>query len=224
MRIATLRRLTELIDDMLRRRLVRIAHAKIDDVLATRSRFRLELIDDGKNVRGQALDALELIVRLHGGPAAEFRRNKVRKSIRFEAKIPCSGLESNPMQLNLENLHNPLRIQRYDRGEIQLADVTYRNSLLLLPDRARPEDWAFVDISELRPEDCALFLEQRPEIVLLGSGAAHQFPSNDVLRFFQQHRIGLEVMETGAACRTWNVLLNEERAVCAGILINNSER
>jgi uncharacterized protein len=122
------------------------------------------------------------------------------------------------MQLNLENAHNPLRIQRYDRGEIQLADITYRNSLLLLPDLPRPQNWALTDISALRPEDCAPFLEQRPEIVLLGSGAVHRFPHNDVLRFFQQHQIGLEVMETGAACRTWNVLLNEERAACAGLI------
>ena len=124
------------------------------------------------------------------------------------------------MQLNLENAQNPLRIQRYDRGEIQLADITYRNSLLLLPDLPRPQDWPLLDIGTLRPDDCALFLEQRPEIVLLGSGATHHFPSNDVLRFFQQHRIGLEVMETGAACRTWNVLLNEERAVCAGLIVS----
>jgi uncharacterized protein len=124
------------------------------------------------------------------------------------------------MQLNLENAQNPLRIQRYDRGEVQLADITYQTSVLLLPDRPRPEDWPLRDISLLQPEDCALFLEQQPEIVLLGSGNTHRFPSNAVLRLFQQKRVGLEVMETGAACRTWNVLLNEERAVCAGLILN----
>jgi uncharacterized protein len=124
------------------------------------------------------------------------------------------------MQLNLENAHNPLRIQRYDRGEVQLADITYQTSLLLLPDRPRPENWPLYDISLLQPEDCALLLEQQPEIVLLGSGNTHCFPSNAVLRFFQQKHVGLEVMETGAACRTWNVLLNEERAVCAGLILD----
>lgn len=124
------------------------------------------------------------------------------------------------MQLNLENAHNPLRIQRYDRGEVQLADVTYQTSVLLLPDRPRPQDWPLRDIRLLQPEDCALFLEEQPEIVLLGSGNTHRFPSNAVLRFFQQKRVGLEVMETGAACRTWNVLLNEERAVCAGLILD----
>ncbi len=123
------------------------------------------------------------------------------------------------MQLNLENPHDPLRIQRYDRSEIQLADVAYRHSLLLLPKQA-PAAWDCTEIANLRPEDCVVLTANRPEIVLLGSGARHAFPDIEVLRFFQQQGIGLEVMETGAACRTWNVLLNEGRAICAGLILS----
>jgi len=63
-------------------------------------------------------------------------------------------------------------------------------------------------------------LQLKPEVVLLGTGQQLRFPSNELRKLFQQQSIGLEIMDTGAACRTYNILLSEGRNVAAAILLN----
>jgi len=60
-----------------------------------------------------------------------------------------------------------------------------------------------------------LIIQQEPEIVLLGSGASLVFPSREVRYLFLNAGIGLEVMDTAAACRTYNILIGEDRNVLA---------
>jgi uncharacterized protein len=58
----------------------------------------------------------------------------------------------------------------------------------------------------------------RPEVVLLGTGARQVFPSPELLMCFHRRGIGIEVMATAAACRTFNVLVSERRKVVAALL------
>ena len=58
-----------------------------------------------------------------------------------------------------------------------------------------------------------------PEVVLLGTGARQHFPDAQVLRILHQQRIGVEVMDTSAACRTYNVLVTEGRSVAAALIV-----
>ena len=91
MGVATARRLYQLVDDMVGRRLVGVAHSEVDDVLARRSRLLLQITDDIEYVRRKALDALEFSVhgrRLEKGANTE-RRGLKKGPNSTESAPPC---------------------------------------------------------------------------------------------------------------------------------------
>lgn len=61
-------------------------------------------------------------------------------------------------------------------------------------------------------------LEIEPEIIVLGTGQRIQFPAPALMAHCQSQRVGLEVMDTGGACRTYNILAAEGRRVCAAFM------
>jgi len=81
------------------------------------------------------------------------------------------------------------------------------------------DDWRPQNIGELAAEDLEPALALRPEVLLLGSGARQVFPPHELLARVHAARIGVEIMDTGAACRTYNVLVGEGRAVAAALII-----
>jgi len=74
-------------------------------------------------------------------------------------------------------------------------------------------------VDELTASDLEPVLALRPEVLLLGSGPRQVFPAPELLAQLYAARIGFEVMDTGAACRTYNVLVGEGRAVAAALII-----
>jgi uncharacterized protein len=84
--------------------------------------------------------------------------------------------------------------------------------------------WDVADFASLRMESFEPFFAgqaaraDRTEFFLLGVGAEHLFPSREIMQIFRSQRVGLEVMNTGAACRTCNVLLSEGRNFAAGLI------
>ena len=109
-------------------------------------------------------------------------------------------------------------IDAYGNGGFRFADMSHRGSLLIVPSGIYGWDVAAVD--ELTPERCAPFLAelQRPAFVLLGTGREHRMPPAPVRKLFADAGIGLEPMSTGAAARTYNVLLAEGRDFGAGLI------
>ena len=79
--------------------------------------------------------------------------------------------------------------------------------------------WKPQNISEFSPEHFLTFEEEKPEIVLFGTGKYLSFPSQECLSVLQQNQIGYEVMDTAAACRTFNVLAAEGREVILAIIM-----
>ncbi len=80
-------------------------------------------------------------------------------------------------------------------------------------------DWTPRDVPSLRTEHLAPLFELSPEVVVLSTGARQTFPSAALRAEFAMRKIGIEIMEIGAACRTYNVLISEERKVLAAILL-----
>jgi len=80
-------------------------------------------------------------------------------------------------------------------------------------------DWQPRDIASLSAEHLAPLFELAPEVVVLSTGARQQFPRAALRAEFATRKIGIEVMEVGAACRTYNVLVSEERRVLAAVLL-----
>jgi uncharacterized protein len=84
------------------------------------------------------------------------------------------------------------------------------------------ENWPPTHINELTLAHFEPLLAWQPEIILLGTGARQHFPSAQLIASVMARGVGLEVMDTGAACRTFNVLVSEERRVVAALLVSAS--
>jgi uncharacterized protein len=109
-------------------------------------------------------------------------------------------------------------IDAYGNGGFRFAHMSHRGSLLILPDRTMAwevSDPAALDLEALAP---ALGALSPPWFLLLGTGRTQVFPPSAVRRAFIDARIGLDVMDTGAAARTYNVLLAEGRPVAAALV------
>lgn len=109
-------------------------------------------------------------------------------------------------------------IRGYEQGRILINDGSYTQSLIVTPDRLIP-DWPPQALADLEEPHLAAITDLRPEVVLLGTGSRLSFPEPAVMAYFGKRGVGLEVMDTAAACRTYNVLMAEGRAVAAALLI-----
>ena len=108
-------------------------------------------------------------------------------------------------------------IRRYGADFIVIGEQEIRESCLVTASSI--ESWAPRSVEELHVEQFAALFALAPEVVVLSTGAKQQFPRAALRAEFATRRIGLEVMEIGAACRTYNVLVGEERRVLAAILL-----
>lgn len=95
----------------------------------------------------------------------------------------------------------------------------YGENLIVLPESLIPE-WSSATPATLTAEDMQVLLGLGTEIILLGTGSRQRFPSGALMRPFAPARIGLEVMDLQAACRTYNILAAEGRKVAAALLFD----
>jgi uncharacterized protein len=109
-------------------------------------------------------------------------------------------------------------IQSYGPGRVVIKGEIHRSSLLVMPDRVVPH-WRPACIAELEAGDLAQLAAYQPEIVILGTGKRQHFPPPAIYRKLAEQGIGLEVMNTGAACRTYNILMAEDRRVLAALIL-----
>jgi uncharacterized protein len=106
----------------------------------------------------------------------------------------------------------------YGDGWVEVAGRRVTASLVVAAGRVL-EGWAAGGIGALTPAETAALLDWKPEIVLLGSGATFRFPDPAALAPLFEAGIGVEVMDTKAACRTYNILLAEGRRVVAALVM-----
>lgn len=110
------------------------------------------------------------------------------------------------------------RIRAYEAGRVVINERSYTGSLIVTPDRLETA-WPPRTLDDLERSHLETIAALQPEVVLLGTGPRLRFPGPDVMDFFLRQRIGFEVMDTAAACRTFNVLMAEGRAVAAALLM-----
>jgi uncharacterized protein len=101
---------------------------------------------------------------------------------------------------------------------VRVGQTEYRENIVLLPD-AVLTGWAPRGFDALAEADYASLLAHAPEMVLLGTGPAQRFPHPRLLRSLAAARVGVEVMDTRAACRTFNILVAEDRRVAAALIV-----
>ncbi|MEN3109921.1 Mth938-like domain-containing protein [Uliginosibacterium paludis] len=125
------------------------------------------------------------------------------------------------MRLSKENAPGVTLIDAYDRASVSVAGKVCAEPVLIGPS-VGVLPWAARGFDVLNAEDFLPVIELRPAVVLIGTGARQRFPAPAVLRHLIEARIGFEVMDTGSACRTYNLLAAEGRAVVAALLVGES--
>jgi uncharacterized protein len=126
------------------------------------------------------------------------------------------------MQFTLENDRSVNVVQAYSAGRIKVGGSEYASSVILTPERIIP-DWTPAVVADLTLAHLDEVLAVDPEIVLLGTGRRLRFPPPQLLGAMLGRGIGIECMDTAAACRTYNVLVHEGRRVAAALLISSEE-
>ena len=124
----------------------------------------------------------------------------------------------NRMKLSLDPAARVHVIRAYVPGELRVGETVHRASLILTAEQV-VTGWRPATAADLRAEDVAAILALRPSVVLLGTGAHQVFPDRSALAPFYAARVGFEVMDTRAACRTFNVLVAEGRDVAAALIL-----
>ncbi len=124
------------------------------------------------------------------------------------------------MEITKDPLEGEMRyaIRGYGPGEVRINDVVYTQSVILTRNRL-DAGWNPPPLAEWTPATLDPLLAHDPEILLLGTGNRIHLLGTPFLAHALHHGAGLEVMDTGAACRTFNILVGEGRKVAAGLII-----
>ncbi len=122
------------------------------------------------------------------------------------------------MQLTMEHTGEANRIRGYDVGQVTVNEHVCTGTTVVAPD-ALWTDWTPNAPADLAVADLEDLLELGPEIILIGTGGRQHFPDRALMVRAVEAGIGIEAMTTEAACRTYNVLIAENRRVVAALFM-----
>jgi uncharacterized protein len=109
-------------------------------------------------------------------------------------------------------------IRGYSDTEIRIGERSVHGSCIVTADQLLT-DWGPASFAEFGAAHLATLLALAPEVVILGTGMSQQFAPAALRDALAQRGVGLEAMQLGAACRTFNVLVQEERRVAAALFL-----
>ncbi len=139
--------------------------------------------------------------------------------------IVCAALSTSPhpcaMKLQPDQFNAPF-INAYESDWISVNGDKYTGALMVSSEHGCSA-WSATQFEDLQAENFQQLLENRPELVIFGSGARLRFPRPVWLKPLMEMGIGIETMDTPAACRTYNVLASEGRRVIAALLPPNAQ-
>lgn len=122
------------------------------------------------------------------------------------------------MQLSHERAEGYLFFRNCTADTVTVVDRVLSRSFLLAPDRL-VEDWPVTSPDQFDLAAAAAIAALQPEVVLLGTGPRQVFPPREAQVALLRQRIGVEVMDNAAACRTYNLLAGEGRRVVAALIL-----
>ena len=125
------------------------------------------------------------------------------------------------MELQLENDPLGYRVGSFVNNTVAIRGVRYTTSLIVTPGKV-VRDWPPQHPVGLTIDDLGIILALEPELILVGTGNALRFPDSVILKGVIRAGIGIDFMDSRAACRTYNILAAEGRHVAAGIIIESS--
>jgi uncharacterized protein len=122
-------------------------------------------------------------------------------------------------KLNLHHDASITLIRSYNDGKLLIADAEYTSNMIVTSQGCMR--WDLSSLESLTTEHFAPVFEFSfdPELVLLGTGRTQQFPGAEQTRSLLEAQIGIEIMDTAAACRTYNILADDGRKVVACLVV-----
>ena len=126
------------------------------------------------------------------------------------------------MKFSEDKIDQGYYVTGYEAGVIHI-NGNPKTASFVISNEELVENWAPAHIDELRSQHITTLLEMQPELVLIGTGTRLAFPAVEHYAALIQHNIGVEIMDSAAACRTYNILLGEGRKVVAGIIMNTGD-
>ena len=130
---------------------------------------------------------------------------------------PSWNCRVSKMELTLHTSQGLLLVRAVTQRYMTIGENDYSSSLILLPD-AIQSDWGITASEQLTGEHASLLLKHRPELVILGTGTRLVFPRQEFNYTLMRNGVGCEVMDTRAACRTYNVLASDGRRVLGAFI------
>lgn len=109
-------------------------------------------------------------------------------------------------------------ITGYGDGYIEINKIPYSHAVLLSSDGEILE-WSVGSFEELSPTDFAKMASLKPELIIIGTGKRQRFPKPELLKTLIEAKLGFEVMDSQAACRTYNILVGEGRQVLLALIV-----
>ena len=109
-------------------------------------------------------------------------------------------------------------ITGYGDGYIEINKIPHSHAVLLSSDGEILE-WAVKSFDELSPGDFTQMASLKPELIIIGTGKRQRFPKPELLKTLIEAKIGFEVMDSQAACRTYNILVGEGRQVLLALIV-----
>ena len=124
------------------------------------------------------------------------------------------------MNIQLDSPSSNLFFKHYKPGLITTNQEKHESSIIMAPDCIITENWEPQAFEDLTIQSFSAILELDIEVVLLGTGENQHIPGNDIFKAFFQKGKSLDFMSSHAACRTFNILADEGRAVVAAIILS----
>ncbi len=127
-------------------------------------------------------------------------------------------MSDNSLKLTRDQI-SEISIRRVESGAIMVGDQLLKNNFALTTDEIIG-DWHPSVIQDLTEDDFESLIASNPELILLGTGPNPVFPPRELVFSMARKGIGLEAMDTAAACRTFNILVSEGRRVAAVFIVS----
>ncbi len=123
------------------------------------------------------------------------------------------------MKLHSTSTQHYQTVTAYHDDAVEINAVRFDYNLIVMPEVA-PVQWKVASFDALTPEDFAQIDVAKPDVVILGTGRRQRFIHPRLTASLTDHRIGVECMDSQAACRTYNILMAEGRRVALALLFD----
>lgn len=140
--------------------------------------------------------------------------------MRFNQDLDPSTYSILSYEAGIVNIRLPIKQSSGEDNSVAIEKM--RSSFIVAP-RQLIEAWPPGNIDELTSDNLLMAESLQPEVLVVGTGDTLVFPNPGVAEVLLAKGIGVEFMDTGAACRTYNILMHEGREVAAAIIIQNDE-